>query len=213
MKLSIADVLLPREVAFFGYMNEQVDVFCDACKTFKGIIDHIERMPENEMREKVTQIKSLELKGDNIERHIIDELDKTFITPLDREDIQSIAMNVDRCLDQLNSVSQRLEIYKIRKRPQNIIKLASIIVEISQELRTLVALLEKKEGANSIIRRIDTLEKESDHLFHTGLAELFEGKDAVEIIKFKEIYECLEDVVDIVHHISKLINVILVKHG
>jgi hypothetical protein len=213
MEIRILDILLPREVAFFGYMNDQAELFHEACKLFKRLADRIGEMPQDEMRGLVAEIKDIEVRGDDIERHIIEELDSTFITPLDREDIHSIAINIDRSLDLLNDASQRLEMYKIKKKSKNIAGFASIIVSISAELRKLIAGLEGRGETGSAVRSIHRLENEADYLFHASLAELFEGKDPVEVIKFKDIYECLEGVVDSVHHIAKLVNGVMVKHG
>lgn len=213
MEIKILDILLPREVAFFKYMNEQAEVFHEACKMFKRLADGIGKMPQDEMRALVADIKDAEIKGDDIERHIIEELDSTFITPLDREDIHSITINIDRSLDLLNDASQRLEMYGIRRGSKGIAGFASIILDISGELKKLIAGLEGRDGTGPAVRSIHRLENEADYLFHASLAELFEGKDPVEIIKYKDIYECLEGVVDSVHHVAKLVNGVMVKHG
>jgi hypothetical protein len=213
MEIRILDILLPREVAFFEYMNEQAGVFHEACKTFKRLADGMGKMPQDEMRALAADIKDAEMRGDDIERHIIEELDSTFITPLDREDIHSIAINIDRSLDLLNDASQRLEMYGIRRKSKGIAAFASIILDISGELKKLIAGLEDKEGADPAVRSIHRLENDADYLFHTSLVELFEGRDPVEIIKYKDVYECLEGVVDSVHHVAKLVNGVIVKHG
>ncbi|MFZ2656100.1 MAG: DUF47 family protein, partial [Victivallales bacterium] len=150
-----------------------------------------------------------------IEHHIIDELHKTFITPLDREDIHLIAINIDKSLDILNSIARKFEIYGVKKVPVNVCRFADVIVEISIELRNLFMALEKKENVNDIVRKMHELENKADTLFYTSVAELFSDNkhSPVDIIKFKEIYEHLESIVDSVDFIGKIVRGVAVKQG
>ncbi len=215
MKFNILDLLLPREVKFFKYMHSQADIFIEGCELFKKLATTIDKISEEEAKNIILRINEFEQKGDDLEHLIIDELHKTFITPLDREDIHLIAINIDKSLDILNSISRKFEIYGIRNVPINVCRFADIIVEISIELRNLFAALEKKNDINDIVRRMHELENKADTLFYTSVAELFSnGKyNPVEIIKYKEIYEHLESIVDSVDFIGKIVRGIAVKQG
>jgi uncharacterized protein len=213
MGLSILDLLLPREVAFFDYMEEQSDVFCKACEEFKRMAEDMNGQGHDGIHRRVLNIKDYELRGDELERSIIDKLDTTFITPLDREDIHSIVVNVDRSIDILNDTAQKIEIYGIRKVPKNVAKYAEILVDISIEQRRLVSSLRDRKDMDIIIKKIHKLENDADYLYHTSIAELFGGKDAVEIIKMKEIYENLEGVVNSVDHVGQIVRGVSVKLG
>ncbi len=215
MKFNILDFLLPREVKFFKYMNSQAETFIESCEVFKKMVSNIDTSSEDEKKNMILRINELEQKGDDIEHLIIDELHKTFITPLDREDIHLIAINIDKSLDILNSIARKFEIYGIKKVPVNVCRFADVIVEISIELRNLFTALEKKENVNEIVRKMHELENKADTLFYTSVAELFSnGKHSpIEIIKFKEIFEHLESVVDSVDFIGKIVRGIAVKQG
>jgi uncharacterized protein len=211
--MKILDLLLPREVAFFKYMNEQVDVFCQACQDFRDMVNDISKLSEDEIHLKVSKIGELEMQGDQRERFIIRELHRTFITPLDREDIHSIVISIDKSLDILNDVSLKFEIYRIRTLPINVMKFANIIVDISIDLKRLINNLESKKDLPLLLKKMHRLENDGDQLFRMSMAELFTGKNPIEIIKFKEIYEHLEDVVNSVEYIAKLVRGIMVKQG
>ncbi|MFA6291013.1 MAG: DUF47 family protein [Victivallales bacterium] len=215
MKFNILDFLLPREVKFFKYMTTQAEIFIDGCELFRKLATTIDKISEEEAKNIILRINEFERKGDDLEHLIIDELHKTFITPLDREDIHSIAINIDKSLDILNSISRKFEIYGIRNVPINVCRFADIIVEISIELRNLFAALESKKNINDNVRRMHELENKADTLFYTSVAELFSnGKyNPVEIIKYKEIYEHLESIVDSVDFIGKIVRGVAVKQG
>jgi hypothetical protein len=181
---------------------------------FKALVDNITILTENQFTEKITLIKQCENDGDTVERQILDALHKTFITPIDREDIHTLAINIDRALDILNSISRKIEIYNIREVPGNVCAFASIIVKITDMMKKSVILLQKKSPVDDVVTEMHNLENEADELFHKSMAELFDGKnDAVFIIKFKEVYEHLETVVDAIDYVGKLIRGIKVKQG
>lgn len=215
--MSLLDVLLPREVEFFTYLNDQMDVLCQTCQLFEELVTNIEKMSEKELQEKLSEIKDLESKGDKIEMMVIDKLHTTFITPIDREDIHTIVLDVDHAIDIINSAAQKIKMYNIRKIPKNVIKFSKIIVEASSELRKLIKHLADKDALHEIQRQVSLihhLENRADELFYSSMADLFSGdKNAVEVIKFKELYEHLENAVDSFHWVSKLIRGIVVKHG
>ncbi|MBF0117776.1 MAG: DUF47 family protein [Desulfobacterales bacterium] len=214
MGFNILDLLLPRETKFFDYMLKEAEIFLDGCRIFQQLINKIEELSEDEIKKMVWEVKQKELEGDRLERTIIDELNKTFITPLDREDIHLIVTNLDKSLDILNSLSRKLQIYKIRKVPPNVSKFVFIIVNITEQMISCLKFLETKKEVLSCIENMHVLENEADELFHRSMAELFlKEEDTLHILKFKEVYEQLESVVDSVDYIGKLVRGIKVKQG
>jgi predicted phosphate transport protein (TIGR00153 family) len=214
MGFNIFDLLLPRETKFFTFMHHQVEYMMRGATIFKDLVEHIETMSESEIKEKLTAIKECESMGDLKEREIFDALSKTFITPIDREDINTLTINIDRALDILNSISRKIEIYNIRKVPANVCAFADIIVKITEQLDILIVRLQNKKAMSEVINKMHVLENEADELFHESMAELFSGNEnPVHIIKFKEFYEHLETVVDAVDYVGKLVRGIKVKLG
>lgn len=209
----ILDILLPRETKFFKFMAQQIDVLYKASLLFKDIISNIETLKEEDLKQKLAQIKAYEKEGDALELTIIIELEKTFITPLDREDIHTIALALDRALDILNSIAQKIDIYQIRKAPKNAPHFADLIIQISNELKAIIPALEKRENLETIVTKMHSLENNADYLFHCSMADLFSDHySPIEIIKFKELYEHLEDVVDAIDFIGKKAQSIMIKY-
>ncbi|HAR64575.1 MAG: hypothetical protein DKM50_09785 [Candidatus Margulisiibacteriota bacterium] len=214
MGFNIFDLLLPRETKFFKYMLQQIDCFIEGSEIFRELVSHIDTLSPEEIKNKLAAIKECEHRGDIIEMRIIDELNDTFITPLDREDIHTLAINIDRAMDILNSISRKIEIYKILKVPANVVKFSEVIVNIGQHMKTVMLQLEAKNDIDQTVASMHTLENEADELFHVCVAELFSLKyDPIDVIRFKEVYEHLESVVDSVDYVGKLVRGIKVKLG
>ncbi|MEI8079586.1 MAG: DUF47 family protein [bacterium] len=214
MKFNLLDILLPRETKFFTYFSEQVEVLLEASKLFRKLVANLETLSEEELKNCLAEIKECELRGDAIEQKIIDELHQTFITPIDREDIHTMAINIDRALDILNSVSRKIEIYAIRQVPANVRRFAEIIVEISSEMGRLMVALRHRKDISACTKNMHYLENKADDLFHQSMAELFrDNKNPIDIIRLKELYEHLEAVVDCADYIGKLVRGVVVKQG
>lgn len=214
MGFNVLDLLLPRETKFFKYMDEQIALLGKCTIVFRDLVESIHTLSEAQIKERLNEIKDFETKGDDVEREILFALHKTFITPIDREDIHTLAITIDRALDILNSISRKVEIYNIREVPANVCKFAAIIVKIAEDLKIAIDRLQKKNALDEVVANMHNLENEADELFHASMAELFNGKnDAVYIIKFKEVYEHLESVVDVIDYLGKLIRGIKVKQG
>ncbi len=214
MKLNLLDILLPRETKFFTYFTEQVDVFVEGSKLFKKLVTNLDTLSEEEIRNSLAEIKECELRGDAVEQKIITELHQTFITPIDREDIHTMAINIDRCLDILNSVSRKIDIYSIRKVPANVRRFADIIVEMAEEMGRLVKALRNLKDVSEVSKKMHLLENKADELFHQSMAELFKDNvDPIDVIRLKELYEHLESVVDCSDYIGKLVRGVAVKQG
>ncbi|MDD5483603.1 MAG: DUF47 family protein [Kiritimatiellae bacterium] len=214
MQFRIFDLLLPRETQFYAYMRQLADVLAEGANFFRDFISRFDKLSEAEMHLNLTTVKDYELKGDAIEMKIIDELHKTFITPLDREDIHSIAIGIDRGLDILNSVAQKIEVYNIRKFPPNVAAFSELIADIAGQIGPLLTALEKKRGVNEVVAAIHTIENKADYLFHLSMADLFSGSySAVDIVRFKDVYEHMESCVDSLDYIGKVVRGVLVKMG
>ncbi len=214
MKFNPLDILLPRETKFFVYFNEQIEVLIEGCKLFKEFTDNLKQLSDEEFKVRIISMKQCEQRGDKVERKIIDELNKTFITPFDREDIHTIAINVDKALDILNSITQKFEVYRIRSAPSSVSRFSDLLVEMAFELKLLFSALEKKGEIMKHVEKLHSLENTADHHFHWSMAELFDGQhNPIDVLKFKEVYEYLEGITDIMDYIGKLVRGVTVKQG
>ena len=214
MQFRIFDLLLPRETQFYAYMHQLADVLIEGTAFFNDFIGRFDKLSETDIHFNLAKIKDYELKGDAVEIKIIDELHKTFITPLDREDIHSIAIGIDRGLDILNSVAQKIEVYNIKKLPPNVAAFTVLIADIALEINPLLTALEKKQNVNGVFERMHAIENKADYLFHLSMADLFGGTySAIDVIRFKDIYEHMESCVDSLDYIGKVVRGVLVKMG
>lgn len=216
MKFNLLDLLLPRETKFFDYLDQMSDFILNSSNALSDLIVHIECLSEEEIKKRLYAIRDYEQKGDNIEETIIEELGGTFITPLDREDIHTLAMNMDLSLDILKGVSRKIEFYNIRKMPLNVCKFAEIIAASAKLQSDLVHELRTKKQVRKKVDAMHHLEKQADDLFHNCMADLFCKDDnfqTIEMTKLKELYELLEEVVDSIDYIGKLVRGIKIKHG
>jgi len=204
---------VPKDTAFFPLFEEDVKILIKASTLFKTLMD-----TENiEQREPIVkQIKGTELEGDEITHQIYNQLNKSFITPFDREDIQELAATLDDVLDYINGASQRISLYKPKVLIPVFAEFAEIIFQATKEIEYSVnGLRNAGKNKDKIIQScivLNTLENEADDLYHMGISKLFdEEKDTLELIKNKEILNTLEKAVDKAEDVSDAIKTILIK--
>ena len=162
---------------------------------------------------KVQQIRDLEHAGDTITHEVVRRLNTTFVTPIDREDIYALASCLDDVLDLIDAVADRLLLYKIKTPTDGCIAMGKIIVKTAEETDRAVRCLRtlsQEYRKHSI--EVNRLENEADRLLRDELAALFEGvTDAIEIIKWKELYETMESVTDRCEDVLNVIEGITLK--
>lgn len=214
MKFNLLDLLLPREKKFYTFFKEQAEILQEAARLFKSLATNLKNLKEDEVKEMVTKVKDCEHRGDQVEAKIIKELHDTFITPFDREDIHAITVQVDKSLDLLTSLSNKIELYGIRKLPKNAVNFAELIVEMTDVLKKLIDDLEPKTSIDALIANLHSIENNADFLFYISVGDLFKKEtDAIELLKNKEIYEYLEAAVDAIDYVGKIIRRVMIKQG
>ncbi|GAB6158319.1 DUF47 domain-containing protein [Desulfotomaculum varum] len=198
------------------------DVFFE---TFKAIAENLNRAAI-EFRDEIhhpspekkglTNIQDYEKNGDRHTHTIIKELNKTFVTPLEREDIMNLAVKMDDILDGIEATLIRMDIYDIKDMNIFIKRNAEIILEQCQEVqKSIDKLISKKYldiRAHAV--KINELENEADHLFNNSLRELVATcTDAIEFVKYKQIYEMLEEVTDACEDVANILESILMRNS
>ena len=161
------------------------------------------------------KIKKLEREADGLTRSVFSELNKTFITPLDREDIQRIASKTDDVIDFIEGISGRIIRYKISSSPPYMLEIAKELTKATKEVEYMISRLKNLKGDKTIInhcRNTSDIEHAIDDLYRTALAELFETNDAVYIIKMKDIYEALETASDRCVDVADVVEDIVLKY-
>jgi len=210
---SLLKIFVPKDDSFFP-------LFEDAAKVLIQASDLLKQLMQTETFEErdpiIKKIKSMEHQGDEITHKIYQQLNKSFITPFDREDIQELASSLDDVVDYINGTAQRIGLYKLKMIHPGFVLFADIIMDAAREIEfSLHGLRHSGKNHTKIIQsciNLNTLENRADDLYHDGISQLFENeKDTIELIKTKEIFATLEKSVDMAEDVSDVIKTILIK--
>ncbi len=165
--------------------------------------------------EKMEKVRKLETEGDVLTRDIFFELNKTFITPLDREDMQRIASKVDDVIDFMDGIAARLYSYQIKSPPPFSRMMIEELVKATKEVQYMVSKLQKIKNPQDMInhcRNTSDIEHKVDDLYREAIKDLFESQDAIHIIKLKDIYESIETASDRCVDVADVIEDIVLKY-
>ncbi|OGR50942.1 MAG: hypothetical protein A2049_03550 [Elusimicrobia bacterium GWA2_62_23] len=203
---------MPKEVKFFDYLNLQAENIVKTADCFKTAVKK-----GSFDEETVKKIKNLEHEGDTLSHEIVDMLNRTFITPIDREDIYALANTLDDIVDMINSMANRIKLYKLDTNDEHMIQFADTIDQSAQALTNAVKHMHDTKRARRVLDyciEVNRLENMGDQIREKAISHLFETeKDPIMVIKWKEIYEVAEGTLDTCEHVAKVIEAILVKHG
>jgi len=202
--------LLPREEEFF-------DLFVEVAHRSHQAATHLVALfaePEKAVYH-TDQIKRLEHECDQFTHEVVNRLDRTFITPIDREDIYKLAGDLDDVIDVIDGVARRAQIFRVGPAPDGVKRLAALIEKAVEQLTHGVEHLRKKDGdvmKSSIAAK--QLEEEADAIYHDALGKLFDTEtNAIELVKWKEIYDNLERCVDQAEDVANVLESIAIKHN
>jgi predicted phosphate transport protein (TIGR00153 family) len=164
------------------------------------------------------RLKALEREGDGITRQIFEALNTTFITPFDREDIRSLASDLDDILDHLESVAKYLVLFELAEAPAALRRFAEILAAMAEEIDKIRVLIWDMGNLHKIQQamvRISELENEGDSLYFTVISELFKksSTDSIEILKWKEVYEGLEEACDRCKDFTHVVGNVTIKNA
>lgn len=165
--------------------------------------------------EQVQKIHRLETEADVLTRDIFSELNKTFITPLDREDMQRIASKIDDVIDFMDGIAARVYSYQITSPPPYTIQIAEELVKATKEVEYMVSKLQRIKNPQDMInhcRNTSDIEHVVDDLYRDAIKELFETNDPIQIIKLKDIYETMETASDRCVDVADVIEDIVLKY-
>ena len=161
------------------------------------------------------KIHTIETEADQLVRDIFSELNRTFITPLDREDMQRVASKIDDTIDHIDGIAARLETYKITTAPPYALDMANELVKATKEVELMTAKLRNIKNPSSMIehcRNTSAIEHKVDDLYSAAITKLFESNDAIEIIKLKDIYEKMESASDRCVDVADVVEDIVLKY-
>jgi predicted phosphate transport protein (TIGR00153 family) len=210
--------LLPREGNFYELFNQHGQYIVDGARAFIAMIQNYDDI---KLREKhAEEVGSAERQADKITAEVNRLLHKTFITPIDREQIHGLINAMDDVLDMFQDASETMSLYDVRKVTDEVLRLADISAKCCERVQHAVTLLPKlsqRESAEAAIKtceEIDKLESDADRVMRSAMSKLFrEEKDVRELIKLKTIYEQLESISDRCEDVANLIEGVVLENS
>jgi len=200
-------------MGFYNLFEQDTSNLVAAAEMLVDLFDNYE-----DVEAKARQLKDLEHKGDTITHDIIQRLHRTFVTPIDREDITLLANSLDDVMDLIEAAGRTVCLYSIAQPTERARQLARIVARVAYKLNEAMPCLRRHDQFPRIIKQcveINTLENEADDVQHAALAELFEvcHLDACEVIKWREIYEHLENATDRGEDVANVLEGIVLKYA
>jgi predicted phosphate transport protein (TIGR00153 family) len=212
---SIFQYFVPKDKKVFFPLFEQASNNVVAMATI--LVETVNSNNPATREELFKQIDKLENKGDEITHQVYLELSKNFITPFDREDIHSLASAIDDVADYIQGAANRMNLYRIEDYNEHIRKLSELVLQASVDLEKAVRELKDLKNVRAIADsciRINSVENQADYVFDRAVADLFlYEKDAIRLIKYKEIYSALETATDMCEDAADVMESILVKNA
>ncbi len=215
MNNSFFNRFAPKEAKFFPLFKQLSVVLITASDL---LIDCVKTESHEQQVEYYKKIKDQERLGDKISHQVFDELNSTFITPFDREDIHNLAAYMDDVADGINSSGKRIALYKPKMIPDNAVKLASLVKEASVCISKIADELDSLKNSSGKIKEyckeLHDIENRADDVYEDFVIKLFEEeKDSIELFKLKEILYEMERTTDIAEHVGKIVKTIIVKYA
>jgi predicted phosphate transport protein (TIGR00153 family) len=203
---------LPKDFDFFSLFEKQAEYAVEAASYLKELVAK-GTLDESSLK----KMHDIEHQGDEVAHAIIDQLNKTFITPFEREDIHALTKQLDDVIDMIYTIANRLRVYKIKKANKTLVEFASVIEEsvrcIASAIKGLRNTKNTKPVSESCIE-INRLENVGDFMRDKAVEELFKTeKDPLMVIKLKDIYQDAETVLDICEDVAHVVGSILVKQA
>jgi uncharacterized protein len=200
---------IPKEEKFYDDFKQMADQIRHGARLLEQML-----AVDPPVSDKAAEIKEVEHQCDFLTHEIIQRLNKTFVTPIDREDIHELARTLDDVMDAIDSAAALFPLYRIDKVRPGARELTRIIIQQADELRTGIEALEKRKGVLERSIEINRLENEADRIHKQAISRLFdEETNPIMVIKWKEILDLLEEATDACEDVANLLENVVVKHG
>lgn len=201
--------LFKKDEKFFKIFGQMTVYILEAAE----LLGEMVRNPSKDLAPIAAKIKDLEHKGDELTHKVIDELNKTFITPIDREDIHDLSSALDDVLDLIDSTATRIVLFRITEPIHAVPEMCAVLLSQAMTIGAAVSNLQDNGRVIERCIEINSLENDADRLFQKAIAALFEEvKDPIDVIKRKEIIETLETATDKAEDVANVLESIIVKN-
>ncbi len=204
--------LFPKDTNFYDLFERGVTKVHEGVQLLEDLLKNFINVPL-----KAKRIKDVEHEADLVTHETVAKLNKTFVTPFDREDIHGLICSLDNILDHVEAAADKLSLYRINEIKPDAVLLTDILSHAVQEVQKTVAQLRHLKGGNSILQHcieINRLENEGDFVYRSAIAKLFEkGDDTLEVLKWKEVYESIENAIDSCEDVANVIEGVALKNS
>src|SRR5262245_23837022 len=201
--------LLPRDDQFFTLFDQLASHLATTAKMLDNLFGDASHVVEH-----VRAIKDIEHKADLLTATVNQRIDKSFITPIDREDIHTLASRLDDVIDLLDGTARRFEMLHITEVLPPAKQLSGVLCRAANEIQAAVAEMREPREVNEHVALIKHLEEEGDAIYHEAVGALFAGKpDPLEVLKWKEMYDTLERAIDSCMGVAQVLQSISLKNG
>lgn len=205
----VAFRLIPRDEGFFDLFNELSSKLIKSAALLRDLFTQPERVDEL-----VAAIKDVEHEADHIAYEVSTRLDKSFITPLDREDIHSLTQELDNVVDLIDGTARRARMFHLTETREPARKLCELLVESVRHLEKAVVEIKNPRAVAVSTREVKRLEAEGDTVYHDAMGELFKGRpDPLDVMKWKEIYDTIEETLDRCQTVAIVLESISLKNS
>lgn len=201
--------LIPRDQQFY-------ELFSQIAERLGGSSKLLHEMFKNprDISRLVGEIKELEHQADNLTHEVIERLDRTFVTPFDREDIHQLASELDEVIDLVDGAARRADIYRITEVPKGAVILTEVLCRASVCVQEAVKGMKSQKIVNKLTEELKQLEEEGDAAYHDAMGILFDNStDPIQVIKWKELYDKIEDAVDQCEDVGNVLQSISLKNA
>jgi predicted phosphate transport protein (TIGR00153 family) len=201
--------LIPRDEKFFDLFDEIALRLVRAAKLQKQLFSEPARIAEH-----VAAIKTIEHEADVLTHDVITRLNKSFVTPFDREDIHELASRLDDVVDLIDGTARRAVMFRVTSVREPARQLADVIVRAADSLEKAVVAIKKPKIVIERGQEVKTLEEEGDAIYHAAVGKLFDGgEDPIEIMRWKELYDTLERTLDQCEDVANVLESIVLKNA
>lgn len=201
--------LIPRDEQFFDMFEQLAQKLAEAARLLEQLFSEPGRL-----QEMVQKVKDIEHQADVLTHDLIVRIDRTFVTPIDREDIHQLASRLDDVIDVVDGVARRAQMFRIREFRPQAAQLADVLRRAAEVLAESVGNLKKPKLVMQRSGELKKLEEEGDSIYHAAIGALFDdGAEALEVIKWKELFDKLEDAVDLCDDVWNVVESIALKNS
>jgi predicted phosphate transport protein (TIGR00153 family) len=201
--------ILPKEEQYFALFSQMTSYIYDASRALVEMLSD----KSGNFKEHSRRIKAIEHQCDELTHKVSTRLNKSFITPFDREDIYMMSSALDDIVDLIDDAARAMVMYDVHESTSHARQFADVIQRMAIELHEVVSKLARPDGISSRLVTLHSLENEGDEIYHRAIEELFHNaQDPLHVIKWKSIYEKLEAAVDRCENVANIIESVIIKH-